>query len=284
MVHMNIDTDLFRTFVTIVERDGFIKAGTALGRSQSAISMQMKRLEEVTGCELFRRDGRKRKLTTSGELLLGYARQMVALHDRALDELQENLVIGEVKLAVMDDYATHILPPILARFIAQYPKIKVEVTTGFSSDLIKQLGERFDLVLTTQPKGQGAGRVLRTEPTRWAFSAAHALDDEGVLPLALLTPGNLFREWALKALDEAGIRWRICFTSSSIAAVEAAAEAGIAVTVVKEGTARPGLKLLDEQSGLPRLPSSEIALHHAPGKLSGAAATLSEFLVLALQT
>lgn len=284
MARMNVDTDLLRTFVTIVDLGGFMKAAGALGRTQSAISMQMKRLEQATQTALFRRSGRIRVLTPAGEILLGYARQLIRLHDQALEELQDDVVTGEVKLAVMDDYATHILPDALAAFISQYPTINVEVTTGFSSDLLPQLGQRFDLVLATQPEGHGVGKVLRTERTRWAFSANHELRYDDAIPLALLTPGNLFRDWALSALDEAGLRWRVLYTSTSIAAVEAAAEAGIAITVVKEGTARAGLKLLKDDFGLPALPASEISLHQSPGKLSNAAQTLSEFLVRTLQS
>jgi len=284
MVPMNMDTDVLRTFITIVEQNGFNNAGIALGRSQSAVSMQMKRLEEITQCNLFERHGRQRKLTTSGEILLGYARRLVLLHDQALNELHEHLVVGEVKLAVMGDYATQILPEILARFISHYPKIKVEVTTGYTSELIKQLGERFDLVLATQPKGIGTGQVLRTEKTRWAYSANHPLSWGDVVPLALLTPGNMFREWALTALNDAGVRWRITFTSSSISAVEAVAEAGIAVTVAKEGTARSGLKFLGPSDGFPNLPESEIALYHAPGKRAAAVSTLSDYLAASLKS
>ena len=279
----NIDIDLLRTFMTVHDQDGFIKAGNALGRTQSAISMQMKRLEEITGHKLFRREGRKMRLTSSGETMLSYTRRMLSLHDQTLDALNEAEVGGKTNLAAMGDYATYILPNILAGFIAQYPNIQVEVTTGFSADLITHLGEQFELVLTTQPLGTGKGEHLRTERTRWAFSSKHSLPEGDVLPLALLPPGNLFREWALEALDSAGIGWRILYTSTSIAAVEAAAAAGIAVTVVKEGTARDGLRLLGEQDGFPSLPASEIALHRAPGVPTKAASTLATYLVNSLR-
>lgn len=159
----------------------------------------------------------------------------------------------------------------------------ITVPAATSADLITQLGERFELVLTTQPSGSREGETLRRERTHWAFSARHGLPEDDVVPLALLPPGNLFREWALRALDEAGRRWRILFTSTSIAAVEAAAAAGIAVAVVKQGTAGAGLRLLDSDDGLPDLPSSEIVLHRAPDKPSPAAQTLASFLVRALK-
>ena len=156
------------------------------------------------------------------------------------------------------------------------------MTTGFSADLLTRLGDRFELVLATQPQGTKDGQILRTERTRWAFSARHDFQLGDILPLAVLPPGNLFREWGLRALDAAGIHWRICFSSTSIAAVEAAAAAGIAVAVVKEGTAEPGLRLLGEGDGLPALPSSDIVLYRAPGSPSKAAQALAEHLVASI--
>lgn len=283
MMRRNIDTELFRTFVSIADQDGFIRAAQALGRSQSAISMQMRRLEEAIGCALFRRAGRKMRLTRSGETMLGYARRLVALHDQTLDAVEDSDVSGDVRLAVMGDYATNVLPDILAQFMRTRPDILVEVTTGFSHELMHHLGDRFDMVLATQAKGAMKGEILRSEPTRWAFSAHTPLPQSEIVPLALLPPGNMFREWALQALDKAGRRWRILFTSTSIATVEAAAEAGIALTIVKEGSARAGLRLIGGEEGLPDLPDSEIALHRAPGGISRAAQTFSEFLEAALR-
>ncbi|MEQ8442102.1 MAG: LysR substrate-binding domain-containing protein [Alphaproteobacteria bacterium] len=275
----NLDTDLLRTFVAVVDQDGFAKAGNALGRSQSAVSMQMKRLEDVVGCALFRREGRRMRLTASGELLLGFARRIVRLNDQTLDVIRDSGVEGRVTLAVMGDYATHVLPGLLADFIDLNPNISIEVTTGMSAELITHLGEKYDIVLATQPQGVGGGIILRTEQTRWAFSDKHELPEASPVPLALLPPGNMFREWALKALGEAEVEWRAAFTSTSIATVEAAALAGIAVAVVKQGTATPGLRFLDRRHGLPDLPPSEIALHIAPGARSKAVQSLANFLI-----
>lgn len=274
----DIDTDLIRAFLAVIDQDGFIKASHVLGRSQSAVSMQMRRLEEAVDMPLFKRSGRKMVLTSAGETFQGYARRLVSLHDQALDALQENRIAGNVSLAVMGDYAANVLPGVLRRFIERYPDVLVDVTTGFSYDLIQDLGERFEIVLSTQPKGSLKGEVLRTERTRWAFSSRHVLPAGDVLPLALLPQGNMFREWAIQSLDKAGLRWRVAFTSSSIATVEAAAEAGIALAVVKEGSARAGLRLIEAGEGLPELPDSEITLHQSPRGLSMAGRLLADFL------
>ncbi|MEP3244849.1 MAG: LysR substrate-binding domain-containing protein [Sneathiella sp.] len=274
----NIDTDLLRTLITIDDQGGFIKAGNRLGRSQSAVSMQMKRLEEICETSIFTKVGRQMKLTPNGEKLLSYAKKLVILHDQALDSLTESDIEGVARLGVMGDYATNVLPEIISEFIDKYPNIQVEITTGFTVDLITQLGQTFDLVLATQKIGTQSGEVLKEETTHWAYSANRELPSLDKLPLALLPSGNMFREWALRSLDEASIGWRILYTSTSIAAVEAAAEAGIALTVVKQGSKRLGLRLLDDEQGLPRLPGTEIALHTAPGHMSVATRLLQEHL------
>ena len=280
----DIDTDLLRAFLAVIDQNGFIKASHVLGRSQSAVSMQMRRLEDAVDMPLFKRSGRKMILTPAGETFQGYARRLVSLHDQALDALHESRISGNVGLAVMGDYAANVLPNVLRRFIERYPDVLVDVTTGFSYDLIQDLGERYEIVLSTQPRGSSKGEVLRTEPTRWAFSSKHELPTGDVLPLALLPQGNLFRDWAIHALDKSAIRWRIAFTSSSIATVEAVAEAGIALTVVKEGSARPGLRLLDVKDGFPILPDSEISLHESPKGLTKAGRLLSSFLKAELKS
>jgi DNA-binding transcriptional LysR family regulator len=284
----NIDIDLMRCLVTIAEKGSFTRAAAVLFRSQSTISSQVRRLEELVGHTLLQRSPHEVALTRAGEDFLGYARRIVALHDEALDVADAQSVSGPVRLAVMDDYATIVLPETLARFVRSHPDVELEVTTGFTRDLLTRLGEEFDLVLTTQKQGDGRGEVLRSERTVWAcsdrhdLSLEHGLSREAPLKLALLSAPNMYREWGLAALNAAGLSWRILFSSSSIGAVEAMAASGAAVTIVKAGTARPGLRLLDVADGLPALPASEIALHMAPGRASPAMRALCDFLRQAL--
>ncbi len=278
----NIDIDLFRTFLAAIDLDGLNKAAAAVGRSQSTVSMQIRRMEEILGCVLFVPDGRKVKLSGDGEKLAGYARRIVALHDQTLDAMAGDRIEGSVSLAVMGDYATHVLPDHLAAFMALHPGILVDVTTGFTTDLLDRLGGQFDLVLSTHPLGEGKGERLRVEKTRWVFSAGHEVPGGPSIPLALLPPGNLFRNWAIEALDEAGIGWRVLFTSSSITAVEAAAAAGIAVCVAKQGSASEGLRFLGPQHGFPDLPDTEIVLNRSTGRCPNATRILGDYLSRAL--
>lgn len=274
----NVDIAQLRSFLAAVDLGGFGRAAAVVNRSQSTVTTQLQRLEDIVGVPLFQRDGRGRKLSKDGEEFVLYARRIVALHDEALDVMRTARHTGHVRLGVMDDYAIQVLPALIAEFIEDNPQIYVEVTSGFSETLLRQLGASFDLVLSTHPVGAGAGEVLRFEKTRWAFAANRDLPTGDEVPLALLTQGNLFRRWALQALEEAGRRWRVTFTGTNIAVVEAASSAGIGVTVVKETTANENLRLLGSADGFPDLPGTEIVLNRPDQSPNSHAEVLARFL------
>jgi DNA-binding transcriptional LysR family regulator len=168
-----------------------------------------------------------------------------------------------VRLGVMDDYSTYILPPILKAFCSAYPGIELQLETGLTSGMIGRLGRTYDVVLAMHGRGEKTGEFLRPEQAVWVGSHAMSPRDLDPLPVALYPPGCLFREWALDALDRAGRKWRIAFISQSLAAVEAFVLQGLAVTVVKERTQPRSLVKYGAEAGLPRLPSAEIRLHVA---------------------
>lgn len=279
----NIDTSLIRTFVSAVELGGFNRAATAVHRSQSTISIQLKKLEEILGVRLFEKSGRVRVLTREGEEFALYARRMLSLHDQAIHAMSPSGTSGYVRIGVMDDYAIEVLPDLIAGFLELHPSVDVEITSGFSDRLVTRLGEDFDLVLSTHPVGTGNGQVLLHEKTKWAFSKGKPLPARGDLPLALLPPGNLFRQWALRSLENHDRSWRIAFTGSSISTVEAAAAAGIGVTVVKENSANNSLRLLEVADGFPQLPDTEIVLNRAVGTETKSAQMLAEYIISAFR-
>jgi DNA-binding transcriptional LysR family regulator len=282
MLH-NLDIDLMRSFNTVAELRSFTRAANALHRTQSTISAQIRRIEDMIGLTLLERSPQKVTLTRAGEDFLAYSRSIVALHDEALLAIRVKELTGRVRLAVMDDYATVVLPNILSKFCRVHPGVELEVTTGFTRDLLGSLGDPFDLVLATQKGGDGRGHVLKIEQTAWACADGYTHDPDRPLPLALLRAPNMFREWALESLNAAGIAWRILFSSSSIGAVEAMAASGTCVTIVKRGTALPALRLLGISDGFPDLPSSEIALHSTPERRSPAVKSFAAFLIEALK-
>ena len=152
-----LDPELLQAFVAVADQRSFTRAAAALNRTQSAVSMQIKRLEERVGVELFHRTKANVDLSSAGEGLLGYARRILTLNDEAVARLREHKVAGVVRLGVMDDYGTAILPPILATFLASYPLIHVEMETGLTSGMPARLGEAYDLVIAMHPVGRGDG-------------------------------------------------------------------------------------------------------------------------------
>lgn len=278
-----IDIDLARALVAVIDTGGFTAAAETLARSQSAVSMQIRKLEEVVGGRILDRSNQGVRLTSMGERLLPYARKLIAISSEAVRQTKGDDVTGVVRLAVMDDYATHVLPRLLNRFSTTRPGIELQVTTGFTAELMQGLGRQFDLVLATQAVGTGNGEVLRVENVRWAFSDKHDLPEEQPVPLAVLKEGNLFREWAIAALSAQSRPWRVIFSSTSIGAVESFCAEGLAVTVVKESTVRSGLRFLDQKDGMPVLPAAEIALHSTPGSQAPAISALAAYLKTELQ-
>lgn len=277
-----LDPALLECFVAVAERRSFSRAATALNRTQSAVSMQIKRLEARSQVPLFRRGRAGVVLTAPGEALLDYARRILALNGEALARLRANDVEGEVRLGAMDDYGTLLIPPLLARFAAAFPSVRVELQTGLTASMPSRLGTEFDLVVAMHPAGQGRGEFLRRETPVWAAGAGHATPKTRPLPLALNPQGCLFRKWAMAALDRAGIAWRLAFVGSGQAAVEAVAAQGLAVTVLKAGTFPARLRRLGRRDGLPPLPAADIRLHRAP-RLSRAGEFLAAHLAAALR-
>lgn len=277
-----LDPDLLRAFVAVAEHRSFTRAAAALNRTQSAVSMQVKRLEERLDVALFQRSTARVMLSPAGESLLGYAQRILALSDEAIGRLRDHRLEGTVRLGVMDDYGTLVLPRLLASFAAAHPRVHVEMETGLTAGMPGRLGSGYDLVLAMHPRGSNAGTFLRREQPLWVASPAHRIEALDPLPVALYPQGCLFRQWALAALEASGRRFRIAFVSHSLAAVTAIAAEGLAVTVVKAGTRPQGLRIVAERDGLPPLPEADICLHRA-GTLAPAAAALADHLTAALR-
>jgi DNA-binding transcriptional LysR family regulator len=244
--------------------------------------MQVKRLEERLQAELFHRSTTNVDLSAAGEGLIGYARRILSLNEEAVGRVRAHGMDGRVRLGVMDDYGTLIVPPLLASFVANYPLVHVEMETGLTSTMTDRLGEAYDLVIAMHPEGRGEGELLRTEQAVWAASVERRVEQIDPLPVALYPQGCLFRSWAMQALDAAKRQWRLAFVSHSLSAVEAIAAQGLAVTVVKSGTFPPTLRRLTARDGMPRLPRAEIRLHRAQN-LSRAASLLADHVVTALR-
>ena len=280
----DIDIALLRAFLAIAEGGSFTAAARRLNLTQSVVSMQIKRLEDIAGGALFERNSRNVTLNRRGELLHSNARRLVSLNDETLARMRDETFTGLVRVGAIEDYAVHALPGILAQFMAAHPTVAVEVETGFSRALLDRLGDEFDLVLAMHPAGAARGEVVRSERAVWLGSRQHACHAQAVLPLALHPAGCQFRAAALAALDQAGRRWRLAYMSPSLGAIDGAVGAGLAITVGKAGFQDQGLDILTEADGLPPLPSFEIALHRAPRRENAGANALAGLLLARLKS
>ncbi|WP_207484175.1 LysR substrate-binding domain-containing protein [Arenibaculum pallidiluteum] len=279
------DLDLLRTFATIVDAGGFTRAAERLGCTQSTVSLQIKRLEEGLGRRVFNRETRELALTPDGELLLTYARRLLATANEACARLMEPEVGGLVRLGTPEDFATAHLPDVLWRFSRDHPQVTLEVNCDFTLNLLDGFARgEYDLVLCKRERqGTGGGTRVWREPLVWAASDRLLLDPGQPVPLVLAPYPDIYRKRALEALDAQGRLWRVAYTSPSLAGVQAAVRAGLGVTILPSEMLSPGFHAIGAEHGLPDLTDTEIALYRAPGQLSKAAELLAEHIIRSLE-
>lgn len=261
---VNLDMDVLRTFVTGIDLGSFAKAATRLGRSPSAISLQLRKLEDQVGQPLLRRNGRGLSLTEPGEMLLGYARRLLDLNDAAVSAVAVPTLSGWVRLGLPQDFTETGLPSALARFAQAHPAVRVEAHVERDATLRAEVeAGRLDLALVWDAApAAGEGRPVTELPMVWVGPRGQAgLAAQRPLPLALFGPPCLFRHAATEALDAAGIPWRIAFSSPGLAGLWAAVAAGLGVTLRTPHGLPPSLRPLDPgEAGLPPLPSLRLRL------------------------
>ncbi|MBW4235344.1 transcriptional regulator LrhA [Enterobacter roggenkampii] len=260
---MNLDLDLLRTFVAVADLNTFAAAAAAVCRTQSAVSQQMQRLEQLVGKELFARHGRNKLLTEHGIQLLGYARKILRFNDEACMSLMFSNLQGVLTLGASDESADTILPFLLNRISSVYPKLALDVSVKRNAFMVEMLNEnKVDLVVTTHRSGQFDCLTLRTSPTHWYCAAEYVLQKGEPVPLVLLDDPSPFRDMVLTALNEANIPWRLAYVASTLPAVRAAVKAGLGVTARPVEMMSPDLRVLGKSDGLPALPDTEYLLCH----------------------
>jgi DNA-binding transcriptional LysR family regulator len=280
-----LDPDLLRSFVAIAETGSFTAAAARVHRTQSAVSMQIKRLEETLGRSLFEREGRSVSLTLHGQILLDHARRILRAHQEAIAAFDGQAVQGHVTVGSPDDYASTFLPRILARFAQTHPKVHVEVVVDNSEELVEHLAAgRVDLALVTEGHGEPAGTVVHREPLVWVTSAHHRAHEQEPLPLAVFHPGCCFRRHATEQMAALGRPVRIAYTSLSIAGIYAALDAGLAVSVELRSSLRPGLRMLTAAEGFPPLPDIGITLQRSPQAIGRLIDRLERHMLDSFQT
>ena len=259
-----LDLDQLRTFIAIAESGSFTKAAEHVNKTQSAVSMQMRRLEERVGQTIFVRDGRQSRLTDSGMRLLDFARRMLSLNAETIAAFSADAMSGTVRLGLPDDYAPRLLPTVLASFATTHPNIEIEVVCEQSSCIHRRIQDgRLDLGIVTHQdisNQRNIGRIIRSEPLLWVSSALHSVHCQSTLPLALGTKTCCWRTSATEALSRVGKSYRIAYVSSSAAAATGAVMAGLAIAVLPESALMSDMRVLGEREGFPELPHCNIAL------------------------
>ena len=260
-----LEINLLRTFVMLIEEQSVTRVARRLNRTQPAISLQLNRLRDAVGHPLFERDLRHPRLTRHGEMLLPYARQMLKMHDDARSRLASEEIAGRVTLGCPDLYAAFLLPETLASFKQAYPGIEVTVRCALSAQLAEEISAGLiDVALATRMPNVhpnvASMALVRTEPLVWLGARSGSAFREKTVPLALLPEGNLYRDYALASLNDAGRAWRIACVSESIAGMEAMALADAAVIVLAKAVKVAGLRQLTEDDGLPTLPAVDLVL------------------------
>ncbi len=278
-----LDLDLLRTFVAVVESGNFSSAAPRVGRSQSAVSMQMQRLEQELGRPLLTRMPRTVVPNAAGDDLLIYARRLLKLSDEARASVSRPDEAGTVRLGVPDDYAAFLLPPVLARFAEDYPRVNVELVCEPSRLLVPAIDEgRIDLAIVTRLPAQSF-EVLRREPFVWVAAANHVVWSLDPLPVALFEPGCAARMNVIDALSAAGRAYRSTYSSASLLGLCAAVQAGLAVAGLAASSVPATLTVIGEAEGLPPMQPLDMSLIRRSGADTAAVCRLHEFLTKTLR-
>jgi len=277
-----VDTMQLKSFVAIAETGTFGQAAATVNRTQSALSLQIKKLEEQLGCALFDRTRRKVVLTLQGEIFLGYAKRMIQLQWEAFSRLREPDVEGEIRFGTPEDFATHYLPDVLASFRQHHPRVQLNVACDLTLNLIDGFhrGE-YDVILAKRdPQRVKGGTKVWREPLVWA--AADGYQPQEPLSLVLSPQPCIYRARALAALDRAKRSWHISYTSPSLAGTLAAVNAGLGITVLPAHMIPTGIHPIRKEMKLPHLADAEVALMKK-NELSKVAEMFAEHIVQSLE-
>lgn len=279
-----LDTDQLRSFLAIVDTGSFTRAAERVNKTQSAVSMHMRRLEDRLGRSLFAKQGRGVRLSEDGEQLVDYARRMLQIEASALAAVSGKALVGRVKLGIPDDYAESFLPEILTRFARRHPLVEMSVVCDSSLTLAERVqGRELDMAVVTDCSRIPGVETLREEELRFVAGPRSCTHEERPLPLALSGPTCVWRQMTVSALEAAGISHRFLLVSNNQAAIAPVVQAGVAVTVLPKSAVRPGQRILGAEDGMPRLPPCRIGLLVGPAEPSREARALAEDVRAALR-
>ena len=269
MNRLNLDLDTLRTLALAVDLGGYGQAAARLARTPSAISLQMKRLQEDVGASLFRKEGRGVALTEAGEIVLRYARRMLATNDELLDRIRGASLAGNVRLGCSQDFAETVLPGVLSQFAKLYPLVQMEVRIEGNAALVEAVQRnQLDLALAVGQADQPTAEVLGELELVWIAGREFTSRSDQPVPLVLLGPQCAFRQEAIRRLDGAKLPWRIAAVSPSLAGLWASAMGGLGITA-RSALGLPAKLVSDrDMFDLPALSAFPVTLHVRPNARS----------------
>jgi DNA-binding transcriptional LysR family regulator len=275
----NLDLDTLRTLAVAADLGGYGQAAARLGRTPSAISLQMKRLQEDVGASLFRKEGRGVALTEAGEIVLRYGRRMLAMNDELLDTIRGASLAGNVRLGCSQDFAETVLPDVLSQFTKLYPLVQMEVRIEGNAALVEAVQKnQLDLALAVGQAEHPTAEILGELELVWIAAQEFTSRLDQPLPLVLLGPQCAFRREAIQRLDDAKLPWRIAAVSPSLAGLWATAIGGLGITA-RSSLGLPAKLVWDrEMFDLPTLPAFPVTLHAQPEARSDGVQRLREII------
>jgi DNA-binding transcriptional LysR family regulator len=277
-----LDLDQLQTFCVIADCGSFTEAARRVNKTQSAVSMQIKRLEERLGRALLTRDGRRVGLTQHGEGLYAHARRMLKLNAEIMDTFANDDMSGSIRFGLPDDYAVRLLPVILSSFQKTHPRITLDVQCAASHELLEGMRRgKYDLICFTQGTDRQYGEVFRTERMYWVAAQGGQALSMDPLPIA----GGQTCRWktnAMEVLDRVGRDYRVAYTSSNALAIASAVLTDLAVGFLPESALQPGMLAIAEDRNLPRLRDAEIALLRASHAYGGIFDALARHIVTSM--
>lgn len=260
---MTFDSSLLQAFVAVHQASGFTRAAEQLHLTQSAVSHQIRRLEDLVGRPLFHRTTRRLALTADGEDFLRLAQRILQAQDALTQHFRSSPIEGTVRFGLPEGFLSDSLPRLLRQFSRSCPNVRLEVSVGLTQDLPAMLRDRaLDLAVVVSPAGTVPGLLLRRVPMVWAAAEEFAWSGAGSLPLAYSPPPCVSRRIAVDALNTAGIAWHGAFSSPSLQDMRSVALSGLAVTAFTQDNLRPGMTTLGAEQGFPPLPELDFTLVH----------------------
>ena len=276
----HFDPLLLRTFLAVVNGLSFTRAAGQLGISQPTVSQHVRRLEELAGRQLIRRDTRTVSLTDNGEAMAGFARTILAANDEAVSYFTGSAMSGRLRFGAADELALSELPTILREFRQLYPRVNLELTVTQSGTLVRRLAaNHLDLIFVNQPADSDRGRLVRRDRLVWVAIDRIQIDPAQPVPVITYHAPSLSRSAAITALEAGGRTWRITCNTREINGVLAAARAGIGICVLASSRVPADLRVVGERFGLPALPDVEMALIANPRSAHGPVEALSQAIV-----